>query len=108
MGSKSERDEARAALSHALAALTDGAGHGVWGPGAVGARLLAKNRAAARAFDQAAMASYQLMRAERPKTMIRHMQALAPVFLEQAMLDEDLALEEAKGSVDLGELAEPL
>lgn len=75
-------------LKHALAALGDGSGHSIWGPGPVGARLHEKGLfQAATAFDMAAIAAVQLKHGGR-KRMTRTIRLLAPVLLEAIQGDE--------------------
>lgn len=75
------------ALAHALAALSDGSGHDVWGPGVIGHKLwMANERGAAHAFDTTAMVVVRLLgddctrKSERPR-FIAAMRELAPVIL---------------------------
>ena len=69
-------------LKHALAALSDGSGHEVWGPGPVGQKLHDKGlRQAALAFDTAAIVAVQLGHGGRVR-MTRTIRLLAPVLLE--------------------------
>jgi len=98
---KAERERARAALEHALAALGDGAGREIWGPGVVGEKLWAKawtQRAegwlpatplgqAALAFDVSAQVAWKLGK-DDPAEMYAAMRKVAPAILEVLLGDE--------------------
>lgn len=81
----------KAALDHALAALSDGSGHEMWGPGSVGQKLWELDeRTAAQAFDVTGMTLVRLLGAsssgyirlgDRQK-FIADFRKLAPVLLE--------------------------
>lgn len=82
------KDPNKEGLKHALAALGDGSGHHMWGPGPVGARLHEKGLAqAAAAFDMAAIVAVQLKHGGR-KRMTRTIRLLAPVLLEAIQGDD--------------------
>lgn len=90
MDDKAKRSS-RAALKHALAALRDGSGHEVWGPGVVGLKVYEKNEyEAAHVFDDCAQVLFKngigMKLADRPR-FIAGMQKLAPVLLD-ILLDE--------------------
>ena len=75
-------------LKHALAALGDGSGHEVWGPGPVGQKLYNQGLlVAATAFDQAAIVAVLLNHNGR-KRMTRTIRLLAPVILEAIQGEE--------------------
>lgn len=77
-----ERDKARRALDHALAALTDGAGDGrVWGPGVVLDKLTWLDGYASNAFGIATGVAYRCG-AREPEEFIRVMPLLAHPILE--------------------------
>ncbi len=83
------RKEQQAALQHALDALSDGAGHEVWGPGPVGEKLWNNHYCyAALAFDQAASTLFALQSSSSRIALteravyIANMKKLAPVMLD--------------------------
>jgi hypothetical protein len=85
-------DKHKAALDHALAALSDGSGHDTWGPGPVGAKLWALREGnAAEAFYSAALVLLRLGirpgKANRAR-FIACMRKVAPVLLEALGDDE--------------------
>lgn len=82
-----KRDIEKEALDHALAALDDGSGHDVWGPGPVGFKLWEKKHArAATAFDLSATNAIQVGKKGKAE-MIAFMRRTAPVLYE-ALGDE--------------------
>lgn len=81
-----ESDDSKA-LKHALAALDDGCGHSLWGPGIVGQFLEKNYPKASQAFDTACQVAVKLRHLE-PQKMIATMRKLAPVLLEVLTDDE--------------------
>lgn len=93
-------DKQRAALEHALTALSDGSGHDVWGPGVVGYKLHVRGDLQAQiAFDTAAASIYKLLlyrddpsgaipRSAR-ELFIDAMRELAPVMLTVLRMGTD-------------------
>lgn len=82
------------ALQHALDALSDGSGHGVWGPGVIGQKLWEANEAlAAQAFDAASTTLFvnlgqsTMSKAGRAQ-FIAAMKKLAPVLLDILLTPE--------------------
>jgi hypothetical protein len=92
---KAERERAKAALEHALAALGDGAGHTLWGPGVVGNTLWRlRETKAGLAFDTAAsvlfrMELFSVIRPDERPRFIAAMSKIAPVLLEVLLGDEE-------------------
>ena len=83
-----KRDIEKEALTHALAALDDGVGHDVWGPGPIGFKLWEKKHAkAATAFDLSAMNAVQVGKKGREE-MIAFIRKTAPVLYEALSTDE--------------------
>jgi hypothetical protein len=77
-----KRDIEREALDHALAALDDGSGHDVWGPGPIGAKLWQKrHKRAALAFDIAAQDAVHAGKLGR-SAMTAFMRKVAPAVYE--------------------------
>ncbi len=100
---KAERERAKAALEHALAALGDGAGREIWGPGVVGQKLWEEVRdkrepgtglqrsplgQAGVAFDTSAQVAYK-MGFLAPAEMYAAMRKIAPVLLEVLLGEEE-------------------
>lgn len=93
-------DKQRAALEHALTALSDGSGHEVWGPGVVGYKLYTNgHQQAANAFDTAAASIYKLMlntnvatgaipRNTRERFIVA-MRLIAPVMYDAMLVPDD-------------------
>lgn len=94
MGSKSDTGRAFADLDHALAALGDGAGHEVWGPGEIINHMGCKDWRAAAAFSHAASVSFHLLNTRTPARMIAEMRTLAPVLLGLLLSAEETDAEE--------------
>jgi hypothetical protein len=84
----SEKDLTRRELDHALAALSDGFGHAVWGPGVVLTRLDRRNTHASAAFEAAVLATHDLLHRVKRERAIPAIKALAPVLLELLLSDE--------------------
>ena len=93
-----DKREEKAALEHALDALSDGSGHASWGPGVVGLTLSTKSRRAFHAFDAASLAVTwaingsvfaHIVTKENRVHFIDGMKKLAPVLLDIIQGNED-------------------